>query len=53
MNIDLSKCKLITANEYCQLSNTEFLGQTRLDENNQFYMVWSCNGIMYKTLSTL
>jgi len=53
MNIDLNTCTLITSKQYCELDNPKFEGQTRMDENDQYYMVFSCNGVMYKTLNTL
>lgn len=50
---DLNECKLITSTEYCQLPNPEFIGQTRLDKNNQYYMIWKQDELYYKTLNTL
>ncbi len=49
----LEECILITSKEYCELNNPQWEGQTMLDENNQYYMICSCNGIYYKTLNTL
>lgn len=49
----LEDCILITSTEYCQLSNPIFIGQTRLDRNNQYYMIWENDGLYYKTLNTL
>ena len=47
-NINLSDCKLISSTEYLTLENPEFKGQTRLDENNMYYMVFESKGILYK-----
>jgi hypothetical protein len=38
----------ITSSQYMELENPIFIGQTRLDENNQYWMVFENNGIMYK-----
>jgi len=53
MNINLDDCKLITAVEYCKLTNTEFVGQTRVDENMVYYMCWRSEGKLYKTKNIL
>ena len=53
MDIDLKDCKLITSDEYLLLENPIFKGQTRVDENNQYYMVWESKGVLYKTHNTL
>jgi len=53
MEIKLEDCKLITSSEYLLLENPIFKGQTRLNENNQYYMIWESNGVLYKTLNTL
>jgi hypothetical protein len=49
----LEDCKLITNIEYSDLTNPEFIGQTRLDENKGYYMVWKSNDILYKTYNKL
>ena len=53
MVINLRDCKLITSQEYCELVNPVFEGQTVMDSNNQYYMVFSCDGVLYKTFNTL
>ncbi len=53
MDINLKDCKLITSAEYLLLENPIWKGQTRLDKFNQYYMVWECDGILYKTINTL
>ena len=53
MTIDLKDCILITSSEYAQFSNAEFIGQTQLDKENQYYMVWKHDGKLYKTHNTL
>lgn len=35
------------------LINPEFIGQTRVDENNMYYMCWKAEGKLYKTHSKL
>lgn len=53
-NINLDDCKLITSRQYCELSGTpEFKGQTRLDNNNMYYMVFEHGEILYKILNKL
>ena len=51
--INLNECKLITAEEYCNLVDPEFVGQTRVDENDMYYMVWKSGGELYKTHNCL
>lgn len=51
--VNLDECVLITSREYCDLVNPEFVGQTKMDDNCMYFMVFSCNGIMYKTHNTL
>jgi len=54
--VKLEDCKLITNEEYNVLADsfeTEFVGQTRMDENNMYYMCWRINGALYKTHNTL
>ncbi len=51
--IDLNECTLISSEEYCLLENPEFIGQTRLDSNDMYYMVWKCDGVLYKTYNKL
>lgn len=47
-NIKLEDCKLISSNDYLSLKNPEFKGQTKLDENNMYFMVFESEGIFYK-----
>ena len=49
----LSEFKLITSAQYMELDNPIFIGQTRLNENNDYYMCWECNGVKYKTKQNL
>ncbi len=51
--INLDDCTEITALEYMELENPQFRGQTRLDKDNGYTMVWECQGKMYKTYQTL
>jgi len=53
MNIKLEDCKLITGEEYLKLESPIFRGQTRVDENGMYYMVWEDKGILYKTHNKL
>lgn len=53
MSVKLSDCKLITNDEYCNLISPQFIGQSRLDENNMYYMIWESEGVMYKTHNKL
>lgn len=46
---ELEDCILITGKEYLSLESPEFIGQTRLDENCMYYMVWKSDNILYKT----
>lgn len=49
----LESAKQITSQEYMDLINPIFKGQTRLDENNQYWMVFEDNNVLYKILNTL
>jgi hypothetical protein len=49
----LEQSKEITSEEYMSLSNPIFKGQTRLDNNNMYWMVFEDNGVLYKIHSTL
>ena len=51
--IKLSDCTLITGAEYMKLEDPEFMGQTRMNAECQYYMVWKCEGVLYKTFNTL
>lgn len=50
---NLEDCKLITSNEYCNLKDPIFIGQTRVNSNNKYFMVWKDNDILYKTENTI
>jgi hypothetical protein len=49
----LEQSKQITSEEYISLSNPIFKGQTRLDNDNMYWMVFEDNGVLYKIHSTL
>lgn len=49
----LEECKLITSTQYCDLENPEFIGQTRLDKDDMYYMVFKSKGVLYKTHNNL
>jgi hypothetical protein len=46
-------CILITATQYLDLVNPRFVGQTSIDKNNMYYMVFECEGINYATHNKL
>lgn len=52
-SIKLEDCKLITAKEYLELKNPIFEGQTGVNKDGYYYMVWSDNGVMYKTYNKI
>ena len=43
----------ITSQEYMDLKNPIFKGQTRLDVSNQYWMIFENDGIFYKIHNTL
>jgi hypothetical protein len=45
----LEDCELINNEDYCKLTNPEFIGQTRVDKDRMYYMIWKDNNILYKT----
>jgi len=50
MAVTLDDCKEISSVEYCELSGRpEFVGQTRLTDDNVYWMVFRHEGILYKT----
>jgi hypothetical protein len=49
----LEECTLITNLQYFTLVDPIFRGQTELDENNMYYMVWESKGRLYKTYNHL
>lgn len=51
--IKLEDCKQITSLEYMKLENPVFKGQTRIDAKNKYWMVFECDGILYKCQHTL
>ena len=53
MNIELEDCILITSEQYLDLKNPKFMGQTRIDENKMYYMIWEDNDVLYKTYNKL
>lgn len=46
--MEILNIKEITQTEYMSLENPIFKGQTRLDENNQYWMVFEDNNVLYK-----
>ena len=52
-NLDLKNCKLITNEQYLLLDNPTFVGQTKVDNNLMYYMVFEHNGVYYKTYNML
>lgn len=53
MENTLEIAKEISSEEYMNLKNPIFKGQTRLDSNNQYWMVFEDNEILYKIHNTL
>lgn len=51
MNIE--KFKLISNADYLALESPEFVGQTKLDSNDCYYMCWKVGTNLYKTLNKL
>ena len=49
----LDTAKEITSEEYMNLKNPIFKGQTRLDDNRQYWMLFEDNGILYKIHNSL
>ena len=47
--IKLEDCTLITNAEYDALKDPIFKGQTRLDKDGWYYMVWESENKLYKT----
>jgi hypothetical protein len=43
----------IPLGDYLNLKNPIFKGQTSVDENNKYWMIWEDEGILYKTQNTL
>lgn len=53
MNDLLEQAKEITSSQYMDLKNPIFKGQTRLNENYQYWVVVEDNGVLYKIHNTL
>jgi hypothetical protein len=51
--ITLDEAELISGEQYLKLESPEFIGQTRMDKDNRYYMVWKSEGLLYKTLNKL
>jgi len=49
----LEDCKLITGAEYLALIDPEYIGQTGLNSEEKYYIIWWCDGILYKTYNKL
>lgn len=47
--IQLKDCKLITSDEYMKLNSPVFQGQTKPNQEGIYYMVFECEGQLYKT----
>ena len=48
MNISLDDCLEITSEQYMDLINPIWKGQTKLDKDNMYWMVFESNNILYK-----
>jgi hypothetical protein len=48
MDIKLEDCIEQTSAFYLTLENPKFVGQTRCDENNEYWMVFEADGKHYK-----
>lgn len=49
----LEQAKQITSLQYMDLLNPIFKGQTSLDKDDKYWMVFEDNGILYKTHNAL
>lgn len=49
----LAQAKQIDVNEYIDLENPIFKGQTRPTETGEYWMVFESNGVLYKTFNVL
>jgi len=47
--MDINQFKTITNQEYLNLKDPEFIGQTKLNTNNEYWMCWFSAGTYYKT----
>ena len=48
MSIKLEDCKEITGEEYMELKQPVFKAQTRVQEDNTYWMVFEDSGVLYK-----
>lgn len=46
--VNLNECTLITSEEYINLIDPVFVGQTRLDDNKMYWMVFQVGNVYYK-----
>lgn len=53
MNNLLEQAKEITSLQYMDLENPIFVGQTRLDKNDKYWIVFKDNDVLYKIHNTL
>ena len=54
MKVSLNDCTLITSDALAKLSESpEFVGQTRMDQDSKYWMVWKVDGKLYKTHNQL
>ena len=50
MSVLLEDCKEITTTQYCALPGTpEFVGQSKVDNNNMYWMISKSENVLYKT----
>ena len=50
MSVLLEDCKEITTTQYCELPGTpEFIGQSKIDNNNMYWMISKSEDVLYKT----
>lgn len=53
MSIKLEDCTPISNLEYMDLIDPKFEAQTRVDENGDYYMVFSSQGVYYSTFNNI
>ena len=54
--INLNECREITIQEYCDITNSrdlKFEGQTRVNSQGIYWVVWSYNDELYKVKDSL
>jgi hypothetical protein len=50
MSVLLEDCKEITTTQYRELPGTpEFIGQSKVDNNNMYWMISKSEDVLYKT----